>query len=323
VVTRLWTDSKSIKFALYSQQYRTSVHMSRLTPDLTHLLLLSLSLFPAYDPDLTSLSHRAEFLVAIQSFLSHPDPKVRRLGMLVAEILSELTIRESDDNNAQTEEEEMAELQAGFETSESEKQPRTSRGPKRLKFGEGMWGGEGEGKEECRRLRECVGVNDLAQPLSEDPSGKKWLLRWDQVHIPAPAPDPRPAPINRGRQPETKSRPAKEPKSKSKPKPKIVMLDPDQEADPLQGYAPQSPSSSRSPSPTPSYLEEVAADPTLALDSAQNKKASRPVYVQQLIMLLKEREKPEYIEMGLKWGEGLVRAKRSFGTELCMFFLFV
>jgi telomere length regulation protein len=95
------------------------------------------------------------------------------------------------------------------------------------------------------------------------------------------------------------------------------MLDPDQEADPLEGYVPQSPSSSRSPSPTPSYLEEVAADPTLALDSAQNKKASRPVYVQQLIMLLKEREKPEYIEMGLKWGEGLVRAKRSFGTELC------
>jgi telomere length regulation protein len=104
---------------------------------------------------------------------------------------------------------------------------------------------------------------------------------------------------------------------KQKPTPKVVMLDPDQEADPLQGYSPESPSSSRSPSPTPSYLEEVAADPTLALDSAQNKKAARPVYVQQLIMLLKEREKPDYIEMGLKWGEGLVRAKRSFGTELC------
>ena len=240
--------------------------------------------------------------------------------MLVAEILSEMTIRETDDHNAQTEEEEMAELQAGFETSESGKQPRTSRGPKRLKFGEGMWGGEGEGKEECRILRSCVGVDDLAQPLSEDPTGKKWLLGWDQVYVPESAPDPRPAPVNRGRQPETKSRPAKETKSKPKPKPKIVMLDPDQEADPLQGYAAQSPSSSRSPSPTPSYLEEVAADPTLALDSAQNKKASRPVYVQQLIMLLKEREKPEYIEMGLKWGEGLVRAKRSFGTELCMSF---
>jgi telomere length regulation protein len=95
------------------------------------------------------------------------------------------------------------------------------------------------------------------------------------------------------------------------------MLDEDQEADTLQGYTPESPSSSRSPSPTPSYLEEVAADPTLALDASQAKKVSRPVYVQQLIALLKEKEKPDHIEMGLKWGEGLIRAKRSFGTELC------
>jgi telomere length regulation protein len=239
--------------------------------------------------------------------------------MLVAEILSELTIRESDDAQGQTEEEEMAELQAGFEAQEgntgSDKPPRTSRGPKRLKFGEGMWGGEGEGKEECRRLRECVGVNDLDQPLSEDLTGKSWLLGWDQVHVPTSSSSP--PPTTRGRRNEP-FKPAKtKSKSNPKPKPKIVMLDPEQEADPLEGYAPQSPSSSRSPSPTPSYLEEVAADPTLALDSAQNKKASRPVYVQQLIILLKEREKPDHIEMGLKWGEGLVRAKRSFGTELC------
>lgn len=32
--------------------------------------------------------------------------------------------------------------------------------------------------------------------------------------------------------------------------------------------------------------------------------------------LLKERDKPESVEMGLNWGEGLVRAKREFGTEL-------
>ena len=255
--------------------------------------------------------------MAIQSFLSHPDPKIRRLGMLVAEILSELTIREADDTPGQTEEEEMAELQAGFEAQEgnvgSDKPPRTSRGAKRLKFGEGMWGGEGEGKEECRRLRECVGVNDLDQPLFEDPTGKAWLLGWDQVNVPAST--PLPIPGKRGRPGAARAK--KEAKPKTKPKPKIVMLDPDQELDPLEGYEAQSPSSSRSPSHTPSYLEEVAADPTLALDSAQNKKASRPVYVQQLIMLLKEREKPEFIEMGLKWGEGLVSAKRSFGTELC------
>ncbi len=94
------------------------------------------------------------------------------------------------------------------------------------------------------------------------------------------------------------------------------MLDPEQEQDPLTGYDLPSPSSSRSASPTPSYLEEVAADPTLALDGTQKKKVTRPVYVGQLVELLKERDKPDHLEMGLKWGEGLVRAKRNFGVEL-------
>ena len=94
------------------------------------------------------------------------------------------------------------------------------------------------------------------------------------------------------------------------------MLDPAQEADPLEGYPGASPTSSRSPSPTPSYFEEVAADPSLALDSTQKKKLTRPVYLQQLVALLKEREKPDHLEMALKWGEGLIRAKRSFGREL-------
>jgi telomere length regulation protein len=241
--------------------------------------------------------------------------------MLVAEILSGLTIRETN-GPVQTEEEEMAELQAGFEAREEggEKPVRSAKASKRLRFGEGMWDGKGEGKEECRRLRSCIGVDDLDQRLVEDPTGKAWLLGWDQVHIPTSAPTQSP-PKSRGRKPDPKSktRSTKQPK----PAPKIIMLDEDQQADPLEGYAPESPSSSRSPSPTPSFLEEVAADPSLALDSAQNKKASRPVYVQQLIMLLKEKEKPDFIEMGLKWGEGLVRAKRSFGTELCRLTLFL
>ena len=40
------------------------------------------------------------------------------------------------------------------------------------------------------------------------------------------------------------------------------------------------------------------------------------MYISQLIALLKEREKPEHIEMALKYGESLIRAKRSFGGEL-------
>jgi telomere length regulation protein len=93
------------------------------------------------------------------------------------------------------------------------------------------------------------------------------------------------------------------------------MLDDDQAADPLEAYA-SSAASSRSPSPTPSFLDEVAADPSLAIDATKKRKLKRPVYVRQLTELLRDKDKPESIELALQWGEGLVRAKRGFGTEV-------
>lgn len=244
--------------------------------------------------------------------------------MLVAEVLSALTIREDPNASAQHDEDELAELKAGLEAEDKgEDRPnRAPKAPRRLKFDSGTWDGEGEGKEECRWLRRCIGVNDLTAAVTDDPTSHAWMFGWDTAAsdpIPQQSTATRPNAETRGRT-QTTSRKAKdEAKSKTRlrPRPKVVMLDEEQQADPLEGYTPESPSSSRSPSPTPSYLEEVAADPTLALDSSQKKKITRPVYVPQLVALLKEREKPEHIEMGLKWGEGLVRAKRSFGTELC------
>lgn len=240
--------------------------------------------------------------------------------MLVAEILSSLTIRD-DSTGPRGDEDEIEELKAGLAAEEGG--PRSAKAARRLKFDSGMWEGEGEGKEECRWLRECVGVDDLNTIIQEDPTGEAWLFGWTPSTSAPSADSPMPKPStdrrenkDRGR-PHTQARSKNTKKEKLKPQPKVVLLDSDQEQDPLQSYVPDSPSSSRSPSPTPSYLEEVAQDPTLSLDTSQKKKLTRPVYVQQLITLLKEREKPEHIEMGLKWGEGLVRAKRSFGTELC------
>lgn len=242
--------------------------------------------------------------------------------MLVAEILSERTIKEGRETGMDGEEDdELAELKAGLEADEAGQASasKAPKAPRRLRFDRGMWDGEGDGKEECRWLRSCMGVDDLRADISaggnESDSGKGWMFGWDAEGLEEP---PMPVPSgDRGRPRRAPKHATPKIKTKPKPKPKVVMLDEDQQADTLQGYEPQSPSSSRSPSPTPSYLEEVASDPTLALDTSQKKKIPRPVYVQQLITLLKEREKPEHIEMGLKWGEGLVRAKRSFGTELC------
>ena len=94
--------------------------------------------------------------------------------------------------------------------------------------------------------------------------------------------------------------------------------------DSLTGYA--SPTSSRSSSPDPKELEEIAKDPTLNVGS---KKVPRPVYLAQLGELLRGKpglsaQKPnepheaDRIEMVLNIAEELLRKKKGYGTELGM-----
>jgi len=299
-----WTDLKGIKYGLFSSQF-----------NLTYTLILALSLQSPYSQYLISLSHSAHFLSSMQSYLAHPDPKMRRLGMLIAEIISELTIRDT----AEHEDNEMAEIEELKKGLEGEDTGVGSKkGLKRLKFGKSMWEGSGEGREECRWLRGFIGLRDMHAELDNDLNGNAWMLGWDTPPDVQAEPKASKMTIDIQR-PQARRPPQTRQKVKlpnSRPKPKIVMLDDDQLSDPLQGYTSHSPSSSRSASPTNEYLEEVAADPTLALDTSQKGKIKRPVYIIQLIALLRDREKPESLEVGLKWGEGLVRAKRSFGTEL-------
>ncbi|OXG77861.1 telomere length regulation protein [Cryptococcus neoformans var. grubii Br795] len=309
IIVDTWTDPKYVKFSMFSEQF-----------SLTHVLLLSLSLLPTYSSWLIQLSHRSRFILAFQSYLSHPDPSIRRLGMVVGEIMSELTILETEDGQSEKkkQEGEIEELRKGLEVDEDNvdmkpKTTATGSGRVQLKF-KGMWDGNGDGREESRWLRDNVGVKDAnAITVGDD---EQWLLGWKDVPS---SPTVEPQPVSESSRGRRATRPANTEPSSPKPrekKPKIIMLDPDQQDDPLSGYASSSPSSSRAPSPTPEYLDEIAADPSLGLDEANKKKVKRPVYIPQLVALLKERDKPESVEMGLNWGEGLVRAKREFGTEL-------
>ncbi|BEI82719.1 hypothetical protein CcaverHIS002_0305870 [Cutaneotrichosporon cavernicola] len=296
-----WADPKGIKFGLFGAQF-----------NLTHTLLLAISLLQPLDPHLVALSRRAKFIQAVQAYLFHPDAQIRRLGMLVAEVVSDRTIVE-DDGARPTAEEDMDDLRAGLEVDDETgepalKGPQSSRGAKKLRF-TGIWEGTGQGQEECAWLRRCVGVRDGDAPVGDDPEA--WLLGWGAEPAEVPAPHPPNEPLS----PKAKRGRSSIPKTGPKVKPKIVMLDDDQAADPLEGYASPA-SSSRSPSPTPSFLEEVAADPSLAIDATKKRKLKRPVYVRQLTELLREKDKPESIELALQWGEGLVRAKRGFGTEV-------
>lgn len=78
------------------------------------------------------LTTRQQFIEGVASHLGHLDPQIRRAGMLLAEIVSEMSHKEG-----------LAQPQRD--------QPGDT--PKRLQFGSSMWDGVGEGREECRVLR--------------------------------------------------------------------------------------------------------------------------------------------------------------------------
>ena len=294
-----WTDAKWIRFSSFSSQFWV-----------THLVLLVLGRLRPYHPYLASTSTSGRFLMACQSYLAHPDGAVRRMGMLVAESLSASTI---PDGPAKEEKDDTEELMKGLDLEGGAAKSTKPSGPRRLKFGGSMWDGQGEGREEARWLRSCIGLKDGGGDLP--PIGSpEWMLGWHRVEEPTSGPgrgrSPSPRPYRpRPKTPEQRTKT----KTKTKAKPKVVMLDED---DGMSGYSSPSASSSRSASPTPSYLEEVANDPTLALESTDKKKVQRPVYVPQLLALLRDKDNPDAIEMALSHGEALIRAKRSFGTEV-------
>ncbi len=269
--------------------------------------------------------------------------------MLVAEIVSLLSIPSESGSGSEKDKDEdrstedlkkeldglLSELEAeeeaeGSSTFKPTPHPASSgRGRmKRLDFGKEMWEGKGQGKEECRRLRGFVGLRDGRAGVEMERLGEKgWMIGWGPDEGSAVGKEEssrlegNPAQRHvRGRTSEkttgsSQVKPTKEPKSKSKSKPK-PQAKIDSDDDSLIGYSSSSssPSSSRSPSPTPSYLESIALDPSL--HSSTRPKVSRPVYITQLVDLLRAREEPDKLEMGLKWGESLIRRKRDFGREV-------
>jgi telomere length regulation protein len=263
--------------------------------------------------------------------------------MLVAEIVSQMTVTETEEQRREREQRnakqngnkrrkidpgvdgkataDFEKLMGGLDIDEDGQQtnsaPTAADVPpkmKRLDFGSSMWEGTGEGKEECRYLRAFVGLKDSRADLK---NGNEALLGWASSGQSASlssetADDPMQRASSKATKPEGVREDSRSRSSGSRPS-VINTIDSDDES--LVGYSStSSQSSSRSPSPTPSYLEEIAQDPMLNMRTRE--KVERPVYIGQLIDLLKAREEPDKLEVGLKWGESLVRRKRDFGREL-------
>lgn len=304
--------------------------------DITQLLLLAIAQLPPFHPYLIQISFKPSFLASMQEYLSHSDGTIRRLGMLVAEVLSEMTI--ADDSGVAPDPgrkakgkqrvDEVDELEKMLQNLGEDDDGMASKTPqagpslrqrRRLDFGNEIWAGFGQGKEECRRLRALVHLRDNEagvegnQVDSEARSVDWQLLGWDGIDERPSRPvesDDRKKPKlqvgqqTRGRSPVPEATTKKRPPSRQQP---------DSDDESLSGYS-SSANSSRSPSPTPSYLEEVAKDPMS--NTSTREKIQRPVYIIQLIELLRAREEPDKLEVGLKWGESLIRRKRHFGKEL-------
>ncbi|CAO1626617.1 unnamed protein product [Sympodiomycopsis kandeliae] len=79
------------------------------------------------------LTARQSFIEGVASHLDHLDPQIRRLAMLLAELVSE------------AQHDELTSKPQGSEAASSV--------PKKLTFGNRMWDGSGEGKDECHVLR--------------------------------------------------------------------------------------------------------------------------------------------------------------------------
>lgn len=114
----------SLETALSRWADTTRIKRSLLTEELfltTLIICLLASLPPSTPADtlLPAIARSRSVLDGVSSHLEHSDPTVRRLGMLVAEVLS----------------------------------AKTAEGGKALNFGSRMWNGQGEGREKVRVLR--------------------------------------------------------------------------------------------------------------------------------------------------------------------------
>lgn len=169
----------------------------------------------------------------------------------------------------------------------------------------GGWDGNGESREWFRQLRDLVEKKDADANMEEVSEVAPTKTQPAEV---LPAATTLGASDN-----EKRAQPAKQTAS-------VAQSGYDSD-DSLTGYI-SSPSSSRSPSPTPSELAEIEKDPTLNVGQP---KIVRPVYLAQLGEMIRpttgvrsdvEQGEVERQEMALNVGEELIRRKRAYGTEL-------
>jgi len=159
------------------------------------------------------------------------------------------------------------------------------------------WDGDGECREWCRAVRELITQRDIDavdNAASVEPSQDSVRSAGAASHVDANEPI------------EVSDRHAD-----TRP--------PDSDDESLVGF--DSDDESRSGSPDPEFLAEVAKDPSLSVGA--NKRPRHPVYLMELGSLLRDAPKPDKedetadkVDVALECAEELIRRKEGFGFEL-------
>ncbi|WFD31401.1 telomere binding protein [Malassezia sp. CBS 17886] len=310
--------------ALWGDATRTYRASAAQETSLVALILVGIATVPpsARAEVLTPMAHSPAFLQGVSAHLDHSDAVVRRLGMLLAEVVSALTVPP---------------------------------GTKPLQFPRSVWDGRGDGRELCRVLRALYVTIDPAA-LWEEPAtcahwtaclgGAAWTRGDDASHgTGAAAVTERPS-----RPPPASTRLPVRVAPRAARRPLIEVMDEDTDGTALskptaaasRGDAPPPPFLTYAPPEThddssddaPSSdedtgdvqglvedisgakMDEVAGDNDApVVDAALAKRRRPPVYIGDLAPLFREHDRRAN-KTGLRHAEALVRRKTGWGNEI-------
>ncbi|PWN92642.1 hypothetical protein FA10DRAFT_282327 [Acaromyces ingoldii] len=267
-------------------------------------------------PAIAQLSTNARFIRGVSAHLEHPAPRVRRMGMLVAELVS-----------AQG----------------------PSSGRKPLSFGSSMWDGRGEGREEARVLRALYHswphrsartegddgtIKELALSLFK-PAVAHTSAEDTAVVVPLPKKQRRPktrqlparvAPRRRGsleQQDDGGDEQLLLPSlSNVAGRQRKVFIETLDKSSDEEGASSSSSSASSSSSLSAGSLagagereKEVQDSEGFGMGVPEKKRRKRPVYIHELAPLLREKDR-EANKIALRYADVLVRRKAGWGAEV-------
>lgn len=309
-----WGDAKRIRTTSIQQEhYLVTSILALLAETQRSSQGADSTLKPAADIG-AHLTTRPTFIHGVASHLEHLDPQVRRLGMLLAEVVSEVAHNEATSVGDST--------------------------VKKLQFGASMWDGSGQGREECRVLRTMYYSWSTLVKHAEEAPKRDGLLSALALSPPVQTPavpsleglSLAPAPVARTA-PTTRSLPAKKPPPPRGGRGPLIM----EVGEDIGNDAPRVSADVESDGEASSSDSDSSADSDGETDPSADlgaggmpppmsqepdvfelntrKRRRPPVYIWEITSMLREQDR-DANRVALKEAAILIRRKAGWGAEV-------